>query len=258
MDLGIAGKTAIICGASAGMGKACSQVLSEEGANIVMVARNAERLEQAAGELRSTAAGNVDTVAADMSTREGRATLFGTFPHADILITNLGGSPKGDVLDWDEDAWSAAVDRHMIAAMMLMRQYVPGMEERRFGRVVNILSRAIRAPEAHVALANAPRSGLAGFVGALSRSVASKNVTINNVLPGPVSTATQTRGLAEYAKLSGVPVEEFAQKRAAEVPARRFGDPREIGTYCAFLCSADAGYIVGQSLLIDGGAVNLV
>lgn len=258
MDLGIAGKTAIVCGASAGMGLACAQVLAEEGVNLVMVARSPERLEQGAESIRSSTSVSVDTLAADMTSREGRTQLFKSFPHTDILITNLGGSPKGEVIDWDEEAWMGAVSRHMISAAMLMRHYAPGMGERRFGRIVNILSRAIRAPEAHVALANAPRSGLAGFVGALSREIAWQNVTINNILPGPVATATQSRGLAEYAKLSNVSLEEFAKKRAAEVPAKRFGDPLEIGTYCAFLCSANAGYIVGQNLLIDGGAVNLI
>lgn len=258
MDLGIAGRTAIVCGASTGLGKACAQALAAEGSDVVLVARTASVLDETAEALRRTSGAKVTAVSADLTTSEGRAALLAACPATDILVTNLGNSRKGEILEWDEEAWSLAVDRHMIAPAMLMRAYVPGMGERGFGRVVNILSRAVRSPMEHLTLANAPRSGLAGFVGALARSVAPRNVTINNLLPGPFATETQAAGLVKLAELSNVPHADFVRNRAAEVPARRFGDPKEFGAYCAFLCGQDAGYVVGQNLLIDGGAVNLI
>lgn len=257
MDYGLRGRKAIVCAASQGLGKGCAMALAREGAEVVINARGAAALETTATEIRAATGVRVTTVAADVTTPEGRAALLAACPVPDILVNNAGGPPIGDFRDWDEAQWQKAVNDNMITPIMLIRAVVDGMIERRFGRIVNITSRSVKAPLAHLGLSNGARAGLTGFVAGLARQVAKHNVTINNLLPGPFATDRQTDGLRKLAAKAGQDYEQFAQAQMAAVPANRFGTPEEFGKACAFLCSADAGFIVGQNLLIDGGSVNL-
>jgi 3-oxoacyl-[acyl-carrier protein] reductase len=256
MDYGINGKTAIVCAASQGLGKACAFALAREGVHLVINARTAARLEETAGEIRDATGVDVKAVAADITTREGRMAVLAASSAPDILVNNAGGPPIGDFRDWDEAAWQAAVNDNMITPIMLIRSVVDGMVARRFGRIVNITSRSVKSPLAHLGLSNGARAGLTGFVAGLARQVAKHNVTINNLLPGPFMTQRQVDGLHKLAAKAGQDYDTFLAARVAENPAGRFGTPDEFGKACAFLCSADAGFIVGQNLLLDGGAVN--
>jgi 3-oxoacyl-[acyl-carrier protein] reductase len=257
MDYGIKGKTAVVCAASQGLGKACAFALAREGAHLVINARTAATLEATAGEIRRATGVDVKAVTADITTRDGRAAVLAASPAPDILVNNAGGPPIGDFRDWDEAAWQAAVNDNMITPIMLIRSVVDGMIARRFGRIVNITSRSVKSPLAHLGLSNGARAGLTGFVAGLARQVAKHNVTINNLLPGPFMTQRQVDGLHKLAARAGQDYETFVAARVAENPAGRFGTPEEFGKACAFLCSADAGFIVGQNLLIDGGSVNV-
>jgi 3-oxoacyl-[acyl-carrier protein] reductase len=257
MNYGIDGKTAIVCAASQGLGKGCALALAREGVKLVINARTASTLEATADEIRRAAGVEVKTVAADITTREGRAAVLAECPAPDILVNNAGGPPIGDFRDWDEATWQAAVNANMITPIMLIRAVVDGMIARRFGRIVNITSRSVKAPLADLGLSNGARAGLTGFVAGLARQVAKHNVIINNLLPGPFMTARTEDGLRKRSAKAGQDYDTFAKARMAEVPAGRFGDPEEFGKACAFLCSAHAGFIVGQNLLIDGGAVNV-
>jgi 3-oxoacyl-[acyl-carrier protein] reductase len=256
MDYGIRGRRAIVCAASEGLGRGCALALAHEGVDLVINARRQAVLDQTAADIRAETGASVVAVAADITTAEGRAAVLAACPSPDILVTNAGGPPIGDFRDWDEAAWMSAVNANMITPIMLMRAAVDGMIARRFGRVVNITSRSVKAPLAHLGLSNGARAGLTGFVAGLARQVARHNVIINNLLPGPFATGRQVSGMRKLAEKAGQSYESFVQARMAEVPAGRLGTPEEFGKACAFLCSADAGYIVGQNLLIDGGAVN--
>lgn len=256
MDYRIKGRRAIVCAASKGLGKGCAMALAREGVDLVINARGAEALEDTAAEIRAEAGVSVIAVAADITSPDGRTAVLAACPSPDILVNNAGGPPIGDFRDWDEAAWASAVNANMIAPIMLMRAVVDGMIARRFGRVVNITSRSVKAPLAHLGLSNGARAGLTGFVAGLARQVAKHNVVINNLLPGPFATDRQVGGLRKLAASAGQDYQEFAAARMAEVPAGRFGTPEEFGSACAFLCSADAGFIIGQNFLIDGGAVN--
>src|SRR3954468_19760200 len=256
MDYGIRGRKAIVCAASQGLGKGCALALAHEGVDVVINARGADALEATAAEIRAATGVNVVAVAADVTTHEGRAALLAACPDPDILVNNAGGPPIGDFRDWDEAQWQKAVNDNMITPIMLIRSVVDGMIERRFGRIVNITSRSVKSPLAHLGLSNGARAGLTGFVAGLARQVAKHNVVINNMLPGPFATRRQTDGLAKLAAKAGQHYDAFAKARMAEVPANRFGTAEEFGRTCAFLCSEHAGFIVGQNLLIDGGAVN--
>lgn len=256
MDLGIRGRKAIVCAASQGLGKGCALALAREGVDLVINARGAGALEATASEIRATTGVQVTTVAADVTTQDGRKALLAACPAPDILVNNAGGPPIGDFREWDEAQWQKAVNDNMVTPIMLIRAVVDGMIERHFGRIVNITSRSVKAPLAHLGLSNGARAGLTGFVGGLARQVAQHNVTINNLLPGPFATDRQTDGLRKLAAKSGQEYESYAKMQMAAVPANRFGTPEEFGKACAFLCSADAGYIVGQNVLIDGGSVN--
>ena len=256
MDYGIRGRSAIVCAASQGLGRACAEALASEGVDLVINARGAEALEATADAIRRASGVQVTTVAADITTPEGRAAVLRPCPAPDILGNNAGGPPIGDFRDWDEATWQAAVNANMITPIMLMRAVIDGMIERRFGRIVNVTSRSVKAPLPDLGLSNGARAGLTGFVAGLARQVARHNVAINNLLPGPFMTARTEDGLRKRSARSGQDYATFANARMAEVPAGRFGDPAEFGRACAFLCSAHAGYIVGQNLLIDGGAVN--
>lgn len=254
MDLGISGRTAIVCGASRGLGRACAQALAAEGVETVIAARDPEPLEAAAEAIRSAAGSRVTAVPADVTTAAGREALLAACPDPDILVTNAGGPPPGDFREFDEDDWIAAVRANMLAPIELIKATVDGMIERRFGRIVNITSGAVKAPIAELCLSNGARTGLTGFVAGLARETVRHNVTVNNLLPGPFETARLETTLEAVARRTGKPVETVRRERAQQNPAGRFGDPEEFGRLCAFVCGARSGYITGQNLLIDGGA----
>ena len=253
MDLGLAGKKAVVCAASKGLGKGCASSLANNGVDVTICARTSETLEAAAEEIRALGGGAVTTVACDITTEEGRAAILDACPSPDILVNNAGGPPPGDFRDWDRDVWIAAVDANMLTPIFLIKATVDGMIERKFGRVVNITSSSVKAPIEVLGLSNGARAGLTGFIAGVARKTVGANVTINNLLPGAFDTDRMNGNIAAAAKKTGADVAEMTKKRAASIPAGRFGDPYEFGEYCAFLCSAQAGYITGQNLLIDGG-----
>ena len=253
MDLGLAGKKAIVCAASKGLGKGCASSLATNGVDVTICARTSSTLEAAAEEIRALGGGAVTTVACDITTEEGRAAILDACPSPDILVNNAGGPPPGDFRDWDRDVWIAAVDANMLTPIFLIKATVDGMIERKFGRVVNITSSSVKAPIEVLGLSNGARAGLTGFIAGVARKTVGANVTINNLLPGAFDTDRMNGNIAAAAKKTGADVAEMTKKRAASIPAGRFGDPYEFGEYCAFLCSAQAGYITGQNLLIDGG-----
>jgi len=260
MDLGIAGKTALVCGASKGLGLGCAEALVREGVNVVIVARGAEALEAAAGGLAGIAVGApggpfVKHVAADITMPEGRAAAFAVHADYDIVVTNAGGPPPGDFRDWDRDAWIKALDANMLTPIELIKATVDGMAARGFGRIVNITSSSVKAPIDILGLSNGARSGLTGFVAGVARtSLAAKGVTLNNLLPGAFDTDRLKGTMAGAAKKSGQDVEAIRDARQKGIPAGRFGNPAEFGAICAFLCSVHAAYITGQNVLADGGA----
>lgn len=259
MDLGIAGKWALVGGASKGLGFGCAEALAREGVNVVMVARGAEALETAAAKLRALQGpGRLPVkaiaVAADITTEDGRAAIFAKRSEYDILVTNAGGPPPGDYREWDRATWLRAIDANMLTPIELMKSQLDGMKARGFGRVVNITSSAVKAPIDILGLSNGARSGLTGFVAGLARSgLAAHNVTINNLLPGQFDTDRLKGNFESVAKKTGKPAEQVRTERAFEHTAKRFGQAHEFGAYCAYLCSMHAGYINGQNLLIDGG-----
>jgi 3-oxoacyl-[acyl-carrier protein] reductase len=254
MDLGIKGRTALVCGASKGLGRACAQALAEAGVNVVIVARTADALDAAASEIRTATGVQVSAVACDITTPEGRAKALAACPQPDILVTNAGGPPPGDFRDWQRDDWIRALDANMLTPIELIKATVDGMISRGFGRIVNITSSAVKAPIDILGLSNGARSGLTGFVAGIARTTVANNVTINNLLPGAFDTDRLNATMQASAAKTGQSVEDARGQRAAAIPARRFGQPEEFGATCAFLCSAKAGYITGQNILIDGGA----
>ncbi len=260
MDLGIAGKWALVCGASKGLGLGCAQALVSEGVNVLIVARGAEVLQAAATKLIADNAGatgaTVQFVAADITTAEGRAAVFAQRKDFDIVVTNAGGPPPGDFRDWDREAWIKAVDANMLTPIELIKATVDGMAERGFGRIVNITSSSVKAPIDILGLSNGARSGLTGFVAGLARTpkLAGSGVTINNLLPGAFETDRLRVTMQGAASKSGQPVDAIMDARRKTIPARRFGTPEEFGAICAFLCSSHAAYITGQNVLADGGA----
>jgi len=254
MDLGIAGRRALVCGASAGLGFACAQALVEEGVQVVVVARTAQTLADAAARLAALGGGSVAQVVADVTTDHGRAAILDAHPRFDIVITNAGGPPPGSFRDWTRDTWLAALDANMLAPIELIRATVDPMIAQGFGRIINITSSAVKSPLEPLGLSNGARSGLTGFVAGLARSVAAHGVTINNLLPGTFDTARLASNFAAQARREGRPVDAVRNDRIARHPARRLGSPDEFGRTCAFLCSLHAGYINGQNLLLDGGS----
>jgi 3-oxoacyl-[acyl-carrier protein] reductase len=241
MDLGISGRTAIVCASSDGLGFATARSLAKAGCRLVMNGRRADVLEEAAARLRQETGASIVAVAADVSIPAGRDAIFRASPNPDILVTNAGGPPKKDFRELTPEDWSKALDTNMLSAVALITHYVDGMISRRFGRIVNVTSMTSVQPFINLDLSNAVRLGLTGFVAGVSRQVAKHNVTINNLLPGSFSTA-RARALAPD-----------ASKIIEAIPAGRFGDPAEFGDTCAFLCSVSAAYITGQNILIDGG-----
>ena len=259
MDLGIAGKWALVCGASKGLGLGCAQALVAEGVNVLIVARGAEALATAATQLIADSTGksgvNVLSVAADITTVEGRAAVFAVRKDFDIVVTNAGGPPTGDFRDWDRAAWIKAVDANMLTPIEIIKATVDGMAARGFGRIINITSSAVKAPIDILGLSNGARSGLTGFVAGISRGgLAGQGVTINNLLPGAFDTDRLKTTMAGAAQKTGQPIGAIMDARRKTIPAKRFGTPQEFGAICAFLCSVQASYITGQNLLADGGA----
>ena len=255
MDLGIRGRTALVCAASKGLGKGCATALAREGVNVVITARTASALEATAAEIRRLAPDiTVTAVAGDIATAEGRRAALAACPQPDILINNAGGPPPGDFRDWSREDWIKALDANMLTPIELIKATVDGMMERGFGRVVNITSSAVKAPIDILGLSNGARSGLTGFIAGVSRTTVARGVTINNLLPGPFETDRLRGNAATRAKRSGKPMEEELAAMAAANPAGRLGQPDEFGAACAFLCSAHAGFITGQNWLLDGGA----
>ena len=254
MDLGIKGKNALVCAASKGLGKGCALALGREGVNLVITARGKEALEATAEEIRKATGARVVAVAGDIATAEGRAQALAACPNPDILVNNAGGPPPGDFRNWTREDWLKAIDANMLTPIELIKATVDGMIARRFGRVVNITSSAVKAPIAELGLSNGARTGLTGFIAGLSRKTAHANVTINNLLPGRFWTDRLKGNTEHNARQQGKTVDEVKAALEKTIPAGRFGTPDEFGAYCAYLCSAQASYVTGQNLLIDGGA----
>ncbi len=254
MDLGIAGRRALVCAASKGLGRGCAQALASEGCDVTIVARGEDALRATAHEIGERAGRPVRYVVADITTAQGRAAALAAVGDVDILVNNAGGPPPGDFRDWDRDAWIRALDANMLTPIELIKSTIDGMIARGFGRIVNITSGAVKAPIDVLGLSNGARSGLTGFVAGLARQVAKHNVTINNLLPGSFDTDRLRATLPMQAKLAGRTLAEQEAVRKATIPRRRFGTIEEFGALCAFVCSVHASYIVGQNILIDGGA----
>lgn len=257
MDLGIKGKKALVCASSKGLGLGCAEHLAAAGVDLVMNARGAEALEAAAERLRSTYGVSVVTVAADVATQEGQAAVIKAAQGVDILVNNAGGPPPGMWTDWEREDFIKALDANMLAPIALIKALVPDMMDRGWGRVVNITSQSVRAPIAVLGLSNAARTGLTGYVAGTSRQVAGKGVTINNLLPGIHATDRADALDGGVVAAKGITLDEARAERSATIPAGRYGTRDEFGAACAFLCSQHAGFIVGQSILLDGGATNI-
>ncbi|MEZ5757643.1 MAG: SDR family oxidoreductase [Emcibacteraceae bacterium] len=254
MDLGIKGRKAIICASSKGLGKACAMTLAADGVHVFINGRNEKVLEKAAQEIRDKTGGEVTAVACDVTTPEGRKKILDACPDPDILINNAGGPPTGNFRDWDRDTWIKALDSNMLTQIELIKAVVDGMIDRKFGRIVNITSGAVKAPINVLGLSNGARAGLTGFVAGVSRTTVKDNVTINNLLPGPFETDRIAEVIAGEAKAKGISEDEARKNRMAANPAGRFGRPEEFGAACGWLCSANAGFVTGQNILLDGGA----
>lgn len=258
MDLGIAGKWALVGGASKGLGHGCAQALAREGVNVVMVARGQEVLDAAAGALQAEVGAGVQVVpvAADITTEAGRAAILARRADFDIVVTNAGGPPAGDFRDWGKQAWMDAINANMYSSIALMQATVDGMLTRGFGRIVNITSSSVKAPIGVLGLSGGARSGLTGFVAGLARDpeIAAGGVTINNLLPGRFDTDRIKWLVQSESERTGDSVEAVRARQQARIPARRYGTPEEFGAACAFICSQQAAYLTGQNILLDGGA----
>jgi 3-oxoacyl-[acyl-carrier protein] reductase len=256
MDFGLRGKRALVCGASKGLGRGCAEALAAEGVALVLNARGPEALEATAGDLRMQFGVPVQAVAADITTEAGRAAVLAQAGEVDILVTNAGGPPPGLWSDWEREDFIRALDANMLTPIALMKSLLPGMMARGWGRVVNITSQSVKAPIATLGLSNAARAGLTGYVAGTARQVAAQGVTINNLLPGIHATDRADALDRGMAAVEGMKLDQARARRAATIPARRYGTAEEFGAACAFLCSVQAGYIVGQNILLDGGATN--
>jgi len=253
MDLQLAGKQAIVCASSKGLGKACALALAREGVQVFINGRHGVALQAAADEINAAGGGKATAVAADVTTPEGRALLFEACPQPDILVNNAGGPPPGNFRDWDQADWFEAVNANMYSAIDMIRRCLDGMIERRFGRIVNITSVAVKMPVGELGLSNGARAGLTGFVSGIARAPARHNVTINNLLPGYIATDRLRSLLARRAEAAGITEDEFIGTFSSQIPAGRPGDPDEFGAFCAFLCSQQAAYLTAQNILMDGG-----
>jgi 3-oxoacyl-[acyl-carrier protein] reductase len=253
MDFGIAGKTALVCAASKGLGKGCAVALAAEGVDLVILARGRDALEATAAEIRRASGVKVTALACDITTPEGHKAALAACPAPDILINNAGGPPPGDFRDWERAAWIKALDANMLTPIELIRKTVDGMIARRFGRIVNITSSAVKAPIDILGLSNGARSGLTGFVAGIARKTVKHNVTINNLLPGAMETDRLRSNFETVAKARNISVDQARAERIAAIPAGRLGTIEDFGAACAFLCSQQASYITGQNWLVDGG-----
>jgi 3-oxoacyl-[acyl-carrier protein] reductase len=254
MDLGIRGKNALVCGASKGLGRACATSLAREGCNVTIVARDQAQIEKTAAEIRAATGADVRIVATDITTDGGRTAALAAAGAVDILVTNAGGPPTGDFRQFSREDWLRALNANMLTPIELIRLTVDGMIARKFGRIVNITSGAVKAPINVLGLSNGARSGLTGFIAGISRETVKHNVTINNLLPGAFATERLGSLFAAQGKARGVPADTVAEERRKSIPAGRFGEPEEFGEACAFLCSVQASYFTGQNFLIDGGS----
>lgn len=253
MDLGIRGKRAIVCASSRGLGRACATALAENGVDVTINGLDEERLERTAGEIREATGVQVTAVAADVSTPEGQSKLLAACPEPDILINNNGGPPRSEIKNLDREQILNGLIMNMVTPIELIRDVLPHMVAQKFGRIVNITSVGVKMPVPFLDLSAGARAGLTAFCAGVARTVAEHNVAINNLLPGFYDTDRQRNGFAATSRLTGRSVEELAEARRRSVPAGRFGEPRELGLACAFLCSAEIGYVIGQNLLVDGG-----
>jgi len=249
MDLGISGRRALVCAASKGLGRGCAEALAREGVAVTIVARSEATLAQTAREI-----GAASYVACDITTPEGRAAALAACPDPDILVTNAGGPPPGDFRQFDRDAWIRAIDANMLTPIELIKATVDRMAERKFGRIVNITSSAVKAPIDILGLSNGARSGLTGFVAGIARKLARDGVTINNLLPGNFATDRMKTTMEGRAKAAGKDMATLMEAARVAIPAQRFGNPEEFGAVCAFICSVQASYLVGQNILLDGGS----
>jgi 3-oxoacyl-[acyl-carrier protein] reductase len=256
MDLGIRGKRALVTASSRGLGRGCAEALAAAGVDLVLNARGAEALSTTAAAIRAAHGVTVVEVAADVTTEAGRAAVLASAGEVDILVTNAGGPPPGLWSDWSREDFIRALDANMLTPIALMQAVLPGMMARGWGRVVNITSQSVKAPIAALGLSNSARAGLTGFVAGTARQVAPQGVTINNLLPGIHDTDRALSLDSGVAKARGITMEEARAERMATIPARRYGTAQEFGAMCAFLCSQHAGFIVGQNILLDGGATN--
>jgi 3-oxoacyl-[acyl-carrier protein] reductase len=256
MDTGLQGKRALVCAASRGLGRACATALAREGVDVTITARSSGPLEETAAAIRAETGVRVTAVPGDIATDVGQAAALAACPDPDILVNNAGGPPPGDFRDWSREDWMRALDANMLTPIALTRAVIDGMCARRFGRIVNITSASVKSPIPTLGMSNGARSGLTGFMAGLARQVARHNVTINNLLPGPFLTDRLRSNMQADAERNGRSIEEEIAARATTNPAGRVGDPDEFGRACAFLCAATSGFIVGQNLLLDGGAFN--
>ncbi|QGZ61000.1 SDR family oxidoreductase [Paraburkholderia acidisoli] len=254
MDMGIAGRSALVCAASKGLGRGCAEALAAEGVNVTIVARTAQTLEETAEAIRQSTGVAVQAVACDITTEAGRAAALAACPAPDILVNNAGGPPPGDFRSYTHEAWIAALEANMLTPIALIQATIEAMSARGFGRIVNITSSSVKAPIDVLGLSNGARSGLTGFVAGVARQVASTGVTINNLLPGSFDTDRIRATMVAQAKASNLSQDDVRARRLKSIPAGRLGTPDEFGRACAFLCSVHAGYITGQNWLIDGGA----
>jgi 3-oxoacyl-[acyl-carrier protein] reductase len=254
MDLGIRGRKAIVCAGSKGLGKGCAMALAQEGVELTIVARGREALEKTADEIRAATGTKVTVVAADITKPDGRAQALAACPEPDILVNNAGGPPPGDFREFTHEMWIAALEANMLTPIEMIRATVDGMIARRFGRIVNITSSAVKAPIDILGLSNGARTGLTGFVAGVARKTVQHNVTINNLLPGLFETETMLSRIEAGARMSGSSFDQAKNARLSQIPAGRFGNIQEFGALCAYVCSAHASFITGQNFLIDGGA----
>ena len=256
MDMGIKGKTALICGSSKGLGRGCAEALAAEGVNLVMNARTSSNLERTAEKIRKTYKVEVKTIACDVTTVDGQNKVFDTISNLDILVTNAGGPPPGMWHDWEQEDFLAALNANMLTPISFIKAYLPSMITQGWGRIVNITSQSVKAPIATLGLSNAARTGLTGYVAGTARQVASKGVTINNLLPGVHDTDRIVSIDQSAVRAEGISMQQVKAKREAGIPVGRYGTRDEFGAACAFLCSQQAAFIVAQNILLDGGAIN--
>jgi len=254
MDLGLKGRKAVICASSRGLGRACAIALAREGCSVTINGLNPDRLAATAAEIRGLTGAPVAPVVANINTETGRAALAAACPDADILVNNNEGPPPGKLADWNHDDWLGALEANMLAAVFMIKALLPGMRERKFGRIVNITSAMVKSPSPTMGLSTAARAGLTALCKSLSREVAVDNVTINNLLPERIDTDRQRFMAERIMKLEKVTYEEARTRIVDTIAAKRFGRPEEFGDACAYLCSAQAGFISGQNLQLDGGS----